>query len=200
MRDSGFFDDRAETWEENNPVSPEALDRVLGYCQLEPGQDVLDVGTGTGRLLPLLLGGVGREGRVDAIDPSAGMLSVARKRHRAANLQFRLAAAEDLPYKDERFDRVVCYAVFPHFENRQAALRELRRVLRPAGLLIIAHTKGRSQLNRLHHDAGEPVRNDRLPPAAEVASMLHDAGLEVQDILDQEDFYALVASKHSKNR
>jgi len=190
-----FFDGKAQSWEKNNPVSPAELERVLKHCRLEPGQVVLDVGTGTGRLVPLLLAYTGPQGRVCGIDPSIGMLEVARRTHQAPNLEFRRAAAEILPYADDSFQRAVCYAVFPHFADREAALSELARVLCPGGLLVIAHTKGRHAINRLHFEAGDAVRDDRLPPATKVGAMLHNASLVTQELIDEEDFYLVSASK-----
>ncbi len=193
--DVSFFDARAETWNRDNPVPQEKLRRLMNLCDLSPGQGVLDVGTGTGRLVPLLLEQVGPEGCVCGLDPSEGMLSVARKRHRAPNLRFVLSAAESIPLEDNSFDRVICYAVFPHFQDSAGAVGELVRVLRPSGLLVIAHTEGREAINAMHRSAGSEVARDILPPAADVSQLLQDHQLRVRRSLDSCDFFLVSASK-----
>jgi ubiquinone/menaquinone biosynthesis C-methylase UbiE len=123
------------------------------------------------------------------------MLAAARKRHRADNLEFVEAAAEDLPFPDTAFDRAVCYAVYPHFSCARTAVNELFRVLRTGGQLAVLHTVGRQELNALHGQAGAAVRSDRLPPARSAAKLLANSGFEVLHYIDTEDFYALKAEK-----
>ncbi|MFO8060421.1 MAG: methyltransferase domain-containing protein [Bacillota bacterium] len=194
-RDISFFDDRAETWNEDNPVPRHKLIRMLNLCDLNPGQKILDVGTGAGRLIPLLLEYVGPEGRVCGLDPSEGMLSVARRRHSAANLSFVHCAAESIPLEDSSFHRVICYAVFPHFEDRDVALNQLVRVLKPRGVLAIAHTESRHTINSHHQSAGSQVADDILPPAAEVAGLMRRQQLQVNRCIDCSDFFFVSGTK-----
>ena len=110
------------------------------------GLTVLDAGCGTGNYARALLAHVAR---VEAVDLSAGMLEVARRKladaaleHRAA---FRQAAIEDLPLPDGAVDGVVVNQVLHHLPDDPAAgwpahhraLRELARVLRPGGVCVI---------------------------------------------------------------
>ncbi len=192
-----FFDERAETWEQDNPVSSEKLSRVIGYCRLKPGQTILDVGTGTGRLVPLILQATGCRGTVYAVDPSEGMLEQARSRPEADRVRFIQAPAEQLPFDKNFFDRSICYAVFPHFFNRKQAVAQLAGVLKPGGLMVIAHTEGRETINSKHRDAGEEVAGDRLPPVRQVADLLDGAGLQPEKLIDEDDFYLVAARKVS---
>jgi ubiquinone/menaquinone biosynthesis C-methylase UbiE len=96
---------------------------------------LLDIGTGTGRLLELL--GQGRPGlALFGLDRSAGMLSVARQARAQLNLV--RGAAETLPFPNESFDIVTTTLSFHHWSNQPEALSEVRRVLRPGGAFALA--------------------------------------------------------------
>lgn len=113
---------------------------IVAAARLEPGLQVLDVSCGTGTLVALLAECVGPEGRAVGIDLAEGMLEVARRKHSAPNTEFILANAEDLPFEDDSFDRVTISLAIHEMnrEGRRNALKEMRRVLRPEGLVIVA--------------------------------------------------------------
>lgn len=98
------------------------------------GQAVLDVACGTG----VLAREAGRRGasEVVGLDRNTGMLAVARRV--APGIDWREGLAEALPFPDARFDAVVSQFGLMFFENRTAALREMWRVLKPGGRLVVA--------------------------------------------------------------
>ena len=117
---------------------------LVAAAGVEPGQRVLDVGCGTGYFARLLAEGVGREGLVVGIDPSPAMITYAsRQTGRASNCQFQVGKAEALEFPAEHFDVVVSSLVMHHLPEdlRVAALREMRRVLRPGGKLLVAEAQ-----------------------------------------------------------
>jgi len=96
---------------------------------------LLDIGSGTGRLLERL--GGGRPGLgLFGLDRSAGMLSAARR----ARTQLHLVrgTAEALPFPSESFDLVTTTLSFHHWSDQPQALSEVRRVLRPGGTFALA--------------------------------------------------------------
>ncbi|MGA3220047.1 MAG: class I SAM-dependent methyltransferase [Acidimicrobiales bacterium] len=96
---------------------------------------LLDIGTGTGRLLDRL--GQGRPGlALFGLDRSAGMLSAARQARAQLNLV--LGTAEALPFANESFDVVTTTLSFHHWSDQPKALSEVRRVLRPGGAFALA--------------------------------------------------------------
>ena len=114
------------------------------YFPLGSGERVLDLGCGEGRhvISAYALGDVHAVG----VDLSAADLRTARERftgfEEAGNERKQLdlveASALSLPFADASFDKVICSEVLEHIPDYRAALGEIRRVLKPAGLLCIS--------------------------------------------------------------
>jgi len=110
--------------------------RVADAAQLAPGQQVLDVACGTGVLAREAAKRVAPGGTVSGLDRNDGMLAVARRK--APDLTWKLGMAEALPFADRSFDRVVSQFGLMFFDDRVKALREMGRVLKRRGRLVVA--------------------------------------------------------------
>lgn len=110
--------------------------RIAEAAAIEPGQDVLDVGCGTGVLALAAAKRAGAGGRVVGLDPNEQMLAVARRKPAAVTWQ--PGRAESLPFADASFDAVVSQFALMFFESKPTAIAEMLRVLRPRGRLAIA--------------------------------------------------------------
>lgn len=110
--------------------------KVAEAARVQPGQRVLDVGCGTGILAREIASRIGSVGRVVGIDPSPGMLAIARQL--APAVEWREGVAESLPFPEESFEAVVSQFALMFFTDRRQALREMLRVLTPGGLLAVA--------------------------------------------------------------
>lgn len=195
MSKQEFFDRLAATWDEQERSDiSERLARVAAMSCLREGQYVLDVGTGTGVLIPHILRAIGERGVVVAIDISREMLRQAFQKGFPPNVYFLLADMHRLGIRHEAFDRVLCNAVFPHFEHKERALHEAWRVLVPGGLLVISHPIGREAVNRLHAQC-HPVAEDRVPTAAKMHELLTRLGWADVEVLDEPEFYLARAWK-----
>ncbi len=109
--------------------------------RLDPGERVLDLGSGAGTdsLVAALM--VGERGRVSGIDMTPGMLAKARAAADeigAVNVEFVEGEAEELPFADSSFDVVVSNGVIDLIPDKDAVFSELHRVLVPGGRLQIA--------------------------------------------------------------
>ncbi|MGD8863073.1 MAG: methyltransferase domain-containing protein [Myxococcales bacterium] len=100
--------------------------------QLKPGHAVLEVGCGTGHWVSRM---AALGARATGLDPSAGMLSRARRPGDSAT--FVGGRAEALPFDAARFDCVFVINAMHHFDDRAAFVREAHRVLAPVGRLIV---------------------------------------------------------------
>jgi SAM-dependent methyltransferase len=123
-------------------------------AQIMLGDKVLDVACGTGVLACAAADRVGPRGAVAGLDANTDMLSVARRKN--SRIEWREGKAEALPYPDESFDAVVSQFGLMFFDDRQAALREMMRVLRPKGRLAVA------VCDRLDHSPGYAALADLL--------------------------------------
>ena len=114
---------------------------TLRPLQLRNGLRVLEVGGGTGAFTVPLAERVAPDGEVYSVELQRGMLVQQERRVRgseAANIWLHQANALHLPFADSTFDRAVLIALLPMLPDKQHALRELRRVLKPGGLLAIS--------------------------------------------------------------
>ncbi|HAG59491.1 MAG TPA: hypothetical protein DCL83_09295, partial [Arthrobacter bacterium] len=96
--------------------------------------DVLDIGCGAGNVARAIAESR-PELRVHGVDVSAGALEAARRA--APDLDFQMAPAESLPFKDGSMSAVVMLDVLEHLKDPDAVLREIHRVLRPGGVFHI---------------------------------------------------------------
>lgn len=114
---------------------------VLNAMSLRPGEHVLEVGCGGGLLLPVMAAAVGSTGRVTGIDVSTDQIDAARKACAGlAVVEAAIVDVNDLPYADASFDVIACIQVIEYLEDPAHALRELRRVCRPNGRIVVFAT------------------------------------------------------------
>ncbi len=109
--------------------------KVADVAQVQPGHRVLDVACGTGALSREVASRMRSTGHVVGIDPSPGMVAVARQL--APAIEWREGVAEALPFPDQSFDAVVSQFGLMFFTDRRQALREMYRVLAPGGRLAV---------------------------------------------------------------
>lgn len=118
--------------------------RSYAVMQLGPGQQVLDVGCGPGTDTLVLAGLVGPQGRVVGVDHDAAMLAEADERARQAGLTQRVrhqqADATALPFSSDQFDACRSERLFQHLHEPAAALREMVRVTKPGGRIVVLDT------------------------------------------------------------
>jgi ubiquinone/menaquinone biosynthesis C-methylase UbiE len=186
-----FFNQRAAGWDAG-PAEKDTgkLAAMANRLDIQPGAAVLDVGTGTGVFVPYILDKIGDSGSLVCLDYAEEMLKVAQRKefNRAATIRYLCADVMASGLDDAAFDAIVCYSVFPHFEDKPAVLRELYRLLKPGGRLLVCHTANSTTINRIH--AGLPeVSTHLLPGVAGMAVLLAEAGFADLSVVDGADDY-----------
>ena len=181
-------------WDDRQPLERQAkLEQLLSRfdADFQTAGWVLEVGTGTGGLLPLLKKHYPKPGIIQ-IDFANAMLVRAKKNHKGDQLV--QADVHELPFPDEKFSFVICHNSFPHFKEKVIALREMRRVLQVGGTLLILHELSREKVNDIHrHALAEEIHQDLLPTGDEMRMLLLQSGYNPILIEDHPDHYVVTA-------
>lgn len=183
---------------------PAGADMGLGcgnpqaIAALQPGQVVLDLGSGGGLDCFLAARRVGLQGRVIGVDMTPDMVARARENARKsgyANVEFRLGEIEHLPVADEQVDVLLSNCVINLSPDKPQVFREAWRVLKPGGRLAISDVVARVELpDKIRNDPelrasciGGAVTLDKLE------HMLSQAGFESISILPREESREVIA-------
>ncbi len=179
-----YFQTVAQSWDSIRSlyVSQSQVEaKLIEIIGDEPVGDLLDIGTGTGRMLELL---ASRVSRGEGIDLSSGMLAVARsniERNGLQHIHVRKGDMYQLPFEAASIDLVIVHMVLHYNSDPQEAIREAARVLRPKGRLVVidfaAHTEENLREEFNHHRLGYSD--------TEIRHCFKSAGLSVSQKFDQ---------------
>ena len=154
--------------------------RLLEQASIRPGDRVLEIGCGTANLA-ILAKRLNPKAEVVGIDPDPKALSRARKkaRHAGLQLEFREAFTEELPFLDGSIDKVLSAFMLHHIQpdSRQTALREVHRVLRLGGSLLLADFEDREH-PRSHHSPHASHRVAAPRVHSGIAQLMLEAGFQ----------------------
>ncbi|OGT96404.1 MAG: hypothetical protein A2X80_01155 [Geobacteraceae bacterium GWB2_52_12] len=151
--------------------------KVLGLLPLNPGDNVLEVGCGTGTVMLMAADLVGPGGEVVGIDPSAEMIARARRKIAKSNLSqgaVLQGAGAPLPFSDCSFNSVIFFLVLHEMvqEDRIDSLHEALRVLKPGGHLLVG------DFSRPESPVGRLLQQLMLLPEEEEAADFLRRGLQ----------------------
>jgi ubiquinone/menaquinone biosynthesis C-methylase UbiE len=128
------------SWVVDNPIRRRYMRPVLDRIGICPGERVLELGPGPGAFTVCAAQRAGTEGHLIAVDIQAEMIAQVERRVGEAgltNVETHVASAHSLPLEGESVDRAFLITVLPEIPDRNRALGELHRVLRPGGTLSI---------------------------------------------------------------
>jgi SAM-dependent methyltransferase len=169
----------------------ERIQRLVAAARLKGDERVLDIATGPGYIAEA----IARSAReVIGLDLTDAMLSIARERtqqHGVINVSFRIGDAQNLPFESEEFDLVVSRLALHHMQHPIQALREMTRVLRHGGTVLIEDIFASEHPDRAaYHDRWEILRDPshvHAIPLSELLQLFRDAGLETNYVSIHDD-------------
>lgn len=139
--DLGYPPDLLANVPESSAESFAGVANPFALGPLQPGERVLDLGSGAGTDSLIAAQMVGPAGRVTGLDMTPQMLAKARAGAAAlgsANVEFHLGEAEALPFEEESFDVVISNGVIDLLPDKDSVFREVHRVLAPGGRIQVA--------------------------------------------------------------
>jgi len=191
-----FFNKRAFEWDKITKHDADKIEYILSQLYLSGSEKILDVGTGTGILIPFYLRHL-TSGSITAIDFSEKMIEVASSKfppETYPQVEFVLSDVYDLNHSSQ-FDIVMCYSCFPHFNDKNKAISIFKKTLKHQGKLVVAHSNSREEINNTHIKSGDEISIDILPSISVLKNMIKAAGLKVIFERDDNDFFILLAEK-----
>jgi len=192
MSQVDFFIFIAEKWDSTINVDEERINKLLSQISITNGDSILDVGTGTGVLIPFY-NAINKDGKVTGVDISQGMLNIAKRKFtQLNNVKFKILDVEN-EFIEEKFDKIVLYSMFPHLNNKVETIKKLvNNNLKENGKLLIAHSDSREFLNNLHINTDERVSEDVLIDVNTQKEIFESANLKVTKAYEDDEIYYLV--------
>ncbi|MDE6264628.1 MAG: class I SAM-dependent methyltransferase [Paramuribaculum sp.] len=191
-----FFDRLSDHWDDDEVLStPEKVREVLSHFAIAPGMDILDLGTGTGVLIPYLSELIGESGKIAAVDISDGMLvNAIIKFGNLPNVKFYKKDFEEEALEGE-YDRIILYCVYPHLHEPEDTLKRLMRDnLKPGGCIFIAFPTDEKFINNIHGE--RKAESDLLPPAETLAGRFREWGLDATTVAYSPEMYIVGIRKN----
>jgi ubiquinone/menaquinone biosynthesis C-methylase UbiE len=193
-----FFNKQAELWDSDDlGQKVESIKKIFREINCKIEGTTLDIGCGTGILVPILLKNLGMKGKIIEFDFSLEMLKQNRSKCKSFKKQVihLNGDAHHLPFTSRQFIFLACFAILPHLSEPSRAFKEWFRVLRRGGNLLILHLMSSQLLNRFHAQAGQEIQHDYLLPTEEVAAQLQSEGFQILQTQERDDLYLILAQK-----
>jgi len=170
---------------------PERLERIVASAEITSGDNVLDVGSGTGILVPLIK----KYGpaRLFACDLSEAMLRQLKKHY--PDVEAIVSDIRELAFPDLFLDVVFINACYPNIVDKVGAFTNLGRMTRAAGRMVISHPLGKAFIDSLKEKVPFPL--DAFPEKPEAETLFKPFGFGIKDFLDDPELYILVVTKQN---
>ena len=168
---------------------PERLEKIVAHGKITEGDTVLDVGTGTGILIPIIK--KYRPGRILACDLSEAMVEQLNKNY--PHVETIVADVRDVKLPDSSIDVVFINACYPNIVDKASAFSKISRMMKAEGRIVISHPLGKAFILSLKDVTPFPL--DEFPEAQEAAALLKPFDFEIETFIDEPRLYILVATK-----
>jgi len=168
---------------------PGRLEKIISHGKITEGDTVLDVGSGTGILIPIIQ--KYKPTCIYACDLSEDMLNQLRENY--PNVKTMLADVRDLRLPDQCIDEVFINACYPNIVDKAGAFSNISRMMKTKGRLVISHPLGKAFITSLKNSM--PFALDDFPEEPKASALLKPFGFEIETFIDEPELYILVALK-----
>lgn len=194
MENREFFNNIAEKWDSICCHPEEKIKYIFDKINLEKGNSVLDIGSGTGITIPYIEKEIGMEGKLTALDVSEKMIEISKKKHSYNNLNF---SVEDFYLYScrEKYDCIIAYSCYPHFTDSKAFFEKAYSLLKPGGKIVIAHVEGRDKINSRHNEIEHKIDSNNLDEVGITLSIMRKASFEIIYVEDSAEYYICIGQK-----
>ena len=191
-----FFEKYAPTWDHDRNEDAEKLQFLLHLIGIPQGAHILDVGCGTGVLVPYLQHIVGADGTIEGLDYAEAMIAKGKEKFASLpGITFTVGNVLTCDLRENAYDAVTCLNFYPHIQRSgQAFMKRMYKALKIGGKLAIMHDISRQMVNAIHDEA-TPLDTEPLPPVDVLEAMLISAGFSVVAAMDMADYYIVIVEK-----
>jgi SAM-dependent methyltransferase len=186
-----LFDELYHLFEPPLPEGvPERLEKIVASAEIARGDMVLDVGSGTGILVPLIQ--KHEPGAIYACDLSEAMLKQIGKNY--PYVETLLGDVRDLKMPGSSMDVVFINACYPNIVDKAGAFSNMARMGKRFARIVISHPLGKAFINRIKKNVPFPL--DDFPDKTEAEGLLEPFGFTIKTFIDEPELYILVAIKN----
>ncbi|MDD5021964.1 MAG: methyltransferase domain-containing protein [Endomicrobiaceae bacterium] len=194
MTRKDFFNKCACSWDnDKNPLDAHKIKTtVIPLLDLKNNDVLLDVACGTGIFIETVKE-KNKNIKITGIDFAQNMIDKATKKF--PDMNFVVADVANMSFDDNSFSKVMCLNAFPHFEDKNKAIKEIARVLKKDGVFILAHTNSKHNIDNHHKKVGGLIAEDILPDNETINAILTGNGFKNIEFIDNDDVFIIKASK-----
>ena len=190
-----YFNSVADKWDSMVYHDTDKINKIMSLIDLQKGSRVLDVGTGTGILIPYISSIIGDNGSVTAIDISDRMIDIAKSKYSYSNVNYIVGDVMEAELPLKNYDCIICYSMFPHLSEKGHAVKKFASLLKSEGKLVVCHSQSRESINNLHKEKDNTVKDDILPEIFVLEGYYNEAGLKTVCVVDNDEMYVIIGER-----
>lgn len=186
-----FFDRLSDKWDEMEEIEDKDIIPLLNEVGIKEGDEILDLGCGTGRITSLLH--MYSNDDVYGLDISKKMIDVAKKKYEGKEFAH-FQAGDFFSYTENNgYDVIIIYNAYPHFINKDAFKESLKRNLKINGKFAIIHSISRQKLGKVHNDMEEKITRTLDDPLTE-ANFFNDS-FKINTAKEDDHSFLIIGTK-----